>query len=89
MSTPKYQFCQEVLKFLRSEYQDSYAFEIEYYQNPEIEEIELLIKTSGLTQKISGSYMNHFYLLFCEGKFLEDRGQYLWQKELVDLIEGN
>ena len=85
----KYQFCQEVLKFLRSEYQDSYIFEIEYYQSPEAEKMELQIKTSGLIRKISNNYMNHFYYLYCEGIFLEDHKQFEWQKELIDLIEGS
>ena len=89
MSTPKYQFCQEVLNFLRSEYQDSYTFEIEYYESPGHTETVLKIKNSGFIRTISDEYMCHFYTLYRLGKFLEDRGQYLWQKELVDLIEGN
>ena len=85
----RYRFCQEVLKFLKSEYQDSYTFEIEYYQTFDKEAAELLIKTAGLIRKISDSYMNHFYCLYCEGRFLEDRKQFEWQKELIDLIEGS
>lgn len=86
--TSKHKFCEEVLKFLRSEYQDSYAFEIDYYQGLEMIKMELKIKTSGLTRIINNSYIEHYYLLYNQGQFLEDRGQWLWQKELIDLIEG-
>jgi hypothetical protein len=33
--------------------------------------------------------MNYFYELYKGNKFIKERNQYLWQKELIDLIEGS
>jgi hypothetical protein len=88
MNTPRHEFCKQVLDFLRAEYQDAYTFEIEYYESFAVNDSVLRIKNSGFIRTISNEYMNYFYSLYRQGQLLEDRKQYLWQKELIDLIEG-
>jgi hypothetical protein len=33
--------------------------------------------------------MNFIYMLYDKQGYLEDRKQYKWQKELIDMIEGS
>lgn len=82
------QFCNDVLKFLRSEYSDAYKFTIELYEQMHSCTAELKIKSSGFTRIISKCYMNYFYELYKHGDFISERNQFRWQKELIDLIEG-
>jgi hypothetical protein len=89
MNTPRHEFCKQVLDFLRAEYQDAYTFEIEFYESFGRYEVVLRIKNSGFIRTIGNEYMDYFYTLYHRGQFLEDRKQYLWQKELIDLIEGS
>ena len=90
------QFCEEVLKFLRSEYNDSYQFEVKCWlcAPPRLgvlnnEKAELTITMSPCYRLIIVNE-NMQYLLGCylSGEFIEERSQYRWQKELIDMIEG-
>ncbi len=91
------QFCKAVVDFLQSEYNYGYSFSIERYLAlpPEFrpfnkERIELKIDISPRYKiTICDDSMRYLFKLFLEGEFLEDRKQYRWQKELVDMIEGS
>ena len=90
------QFYDAVIDFLESEYGDAYDFKIERYMALPLEfqpfnkeRVELRIRLSKCYYlTIVNESMQYLFKLYCEGKFLEDRGQYLWQKELTDMIEG-
>ena len=84
----KERFCKDVLNFLKSEYNDAYEFTIELKQGQFYDTIELKIKLGDFMRIIIDSYMNYFYELYRHGDFIADRNQFVWQKELIDLIEG-
>lgn len=84
----KTSFCEEILKFLKSEYNDSYEFSVEMKRDRFTCSIELKIKTGGFTRIITSSYMEYFYELYRRRDYLEERDQFRWQKELIDLVEG-
>lgn len=91
-------FCEDVINFLQSEYNDGYSFKIERhialppefrpYYNKERIELRIDIGPSYRITIVDTS-MQYLFKLYLEGKFLEGRKQYLWQKELIDIIEGN
>ncbi len=89
-------FCKNVIDFLQSEYNDGYSFKIERYMAlpPEFrpfnkERVELKIEVSPRYRiTIGNDSMHYLFELFMTGEFLEDRKQYRWQKELIDMIEG-
>ena len=85
------QFCKDVLKFLQSEYNDSYSWELEAHRELcGIENIELKIKINHVyIIKVTSNYMKHIYLLYRSGKYISERDLYEWQKELIDIIEGS
>lgn len=90
-------FCEKVIDFLQSEYNDGYSFKIERYMAlpPEFrpfnkERIELKIDISPRYRiTICDDSVRYLFKLYLEGEFLEDRKQYKWQKELIDMIEGS
>lgn len=85
------QFCQDVLKFLKSEYDDSYRFSIEYYSalDSEKDTVQLVIEMSPCYKvKLAADAMFFIFGWYRVGEFIEERGQYRWQKELIDMIEG-
>ena len=87
------QFCEEVLKFLRAEYNDSYKFDIILYKSYGAlcnDEAELTI-TVNQDYKIKLKNNSVQFLLgsYYAQEFIEERGLYRWQKELIDIIEGS
>ena len=89
------QFCEDVLNFLRSEYSDAYEFNIERRivvparLIPNNENIELTVKMSPHYKlTIVNASMMCLFGCYRAGEFIEERGVYRWQKELVDMIEG-
>ena len=83
-------FCKDVLNFLESEYDDSYRFEIEYKStlNSKNDTVELIIIfNSNYKRKLTYDLMFFIFGWYCNGSFIEERNQYRWQKELVDIIE--
>ena len=89
-------FCNEVIKYLESEYDDSYQFEARVWTalpngliNGTNEKAELIIKMSPHYRLII-SNESMFYLLgwYLSGEYIGERNQYRWQKELIDMIEG-
>ena len=83
------QFCNDVLKFLESEYDDSYRFEIECARSLWHEKVELsIIINPRFRLTLENEYMRYLFGCYRAGEFIEERNQYRWQKELVDMIEG-
>ena len=95
------QFCKDIIEFLQSEYNDAYTFKLERYlerycaQPPQfkpfnIERLSLIIDITPVYRKIiTDDSLQYIFKLYLEDEFLDDRKQYLWQKELVDMIEGS
>jgi hypothetical protein len=88
-------FCREVLEFLKSEYNDNYHFEIEQQLSkptnflPANGNTTLTINTyPGYKIKITNDSMMYLFGWYVNGEFIEERNQYRWQKELIDMIEG-
>lgn len=89
------QFCEEVLKFLRSEYNDSYRFDIECHVTVpadisschEYAKLTVTV-TPGYKLVIVNASMQWLFSLYMTGDFIEERKQFRWQKELIDMIEG-
>jgi hypothetical protein len=90
------QFCEEVLKFLKSEYDDSYQFEVKCWLCapprlgvPNNDKAELIIRMSPCYKLIIvNENMQYLFSWYLDGEFIEERNQYRWQKELIDMIEG-
>lgn len=89
------QFCREVIKFLEMEYSGGYDFKLERtisldYHNCNKLNVELRIKVSSHYIKIlNHASIDYIFNLYREGEFIEEREQFKWQKELIDLIEGS
>lgn len=84
-------FCEDVLEFLQSTYDDSYHFEIECRKaRPPIYDMaELSITVSpNYKIKIINDWMQYIFGWYINGEFIKERNQYRWQKELIDIIEG-
>jgi hypothetical protein len=84
------QFCKDVIKFLQSEYSDAYSFNLIAHQEiSRVKDIKLEIKICpAYTKIIGGKVMEYIYQLYSVCDYLDDRKQYRWQKELIDMIEG-
>lgn len=91
------QFCKDIIEFLESEYNDAYSFKLERYiaLPPQFrpfnkERYSLIIDMSLRYRKIIvDDNIRYIYKLYQEAEYLEERKQYKWQKELVDMIEGS
>lgn len=84
------QFCIDVLEFLKSEYSDAYEYNMEVTHNIFGATAELSIRIGkSYTVKIGNTSMTYLYKLYRTGTFIKERGQWEWQKELVDIIEGS
>jgi hypothetical protein len=90
-------FCRSVIDFLQAEYSDAYEYKLEKhvalppsfapYSFPKV---ELWVKFDPhYTLKVANDNMQYLFHLYNSGEYIEERGQYLWQKELVDMIEGS
>ena len=84
-------FCKDVVEFLQLEYADGYDFNITAYQELSgIKKIELLIKVGPhFTLTVGDVSMQYLFGLYRTSEYIEERKQWLWQKELVDMIEGS
>lgn len=85
------QFCEDVLKFLLSEYNDSYNFAITCQTTMwDIDDVvELLVEINSHYKIIvSNGSMKDLFYWYLNDEFIHERNQYRWQKELIDMIEG-
>lgn len=84
------EFCEKVLEFLKSEYNDSYEFKLELAVEKNDYSAQLLVKLNNYyTLRVADYWMRQLFLTYRTGEFIEERNQYMWQKELVDIIEGS
>jgi hypothetical protein len=83
------QFCKDLLDFLWSEYNDAYEFKLELRETMTSEQAELRIRSDNYTRVIASCYMQYFYRVYLEKEYIQERKQFKWQKELIDLIEGS
>ena len=93
------QFRKDILNFLESEYNDAYTFRFEVWAGtPKLVNGKLKCEEqNNLRIKITPQYERYinddgvkYILNFYNSKeYLEDRKQYRWQKELIDMIEGS
>ena len=85
------QFCEDVIEFLQSEYNDGYNFNLEVSRSLHSEDmIELKIKVNSSYIIIVNNYcMKYIFSVYKSGKYNQERNLWQWQKELVDLIEGS
>ena len=81
-------FCSDLLKFLKSKYNDAYDFELIRTVSLDSDELVLKIKLShNATFVIDELYMNKIFLLYQHPTYDYKRSIYKWQKELIDIIE--
>lgn len=91
------EFCEKIKQFLESQYDDSYQFEVErYIALPNEfapfnkERVTIKIKYDKLhSRTIVDSNVRHLYQLYKSGYYYPERGEFAWQKELIDMIEGS
>ena len=85
------QFYKDVIDFLKSEYNDAYEYRLEVNRSiKRPDEVELKIRICGTMVVLVGTEsLQHIRSLYESEIFIEERNQYLWQKELIDLIEGS
>lgn len=85
------QFCKDVLDFLQSEYNDAYEYDLEISRSLHSSDMaELKIKVSpGCKIKINNYCMQYLFSVYRSGNFIQERKQWQWQKELIDMIEGS
>ena len=89
-------FCNDVIKFLESEYNDSYRFEIKRFValpgnliTGNNEKAELTIKFNRCCSLIIvNENMQYLFGRYRDGEYIGERNKYRWQKELIDMIEG-
>ena len=85
------QFCEEVLRFLQSEYSDGYGFRLDLTNDLTCGEDAELVVYYGTSYRliVSRNSMKYLFILWKEKTYIEERKQYAWQKELIDIIEGS
>lgn len=85
-------FMCECVKYLHTQYPDSYTFEIEAYTGLEYDEsfgkMKIFHKGTYI-KEIEDSLMQNIFFQWLRPTYIQERQQYDWQKELVDLIEGS
>ena len=89
-------FCEDVIKYLESEYDDSYRFEVKRWVAMPCGLIQGNSEKAELTVKFNNHYslivvnenMHYLFGRYRDGEFIEERNCYRWQKELIDMIEG-
>ena len=90
------QFLEDVKSFLYSQYPEEYEFETKRYiaLPPQFSlfnqtRMELVISTKPYKKTIINDNMQHIYKLYKSGYYYPERGEFAWQKELIDMIEGS
>ena len=84
-------FCEDVVQFLHDTYSDKYTFECVLESSiSSPDRVTLTIHHSEYySHVLHPSYMEGIFISYCTEEFIEERGMFLWQKELVDAIEGS
>ena len=90
------QFLEDVKTFLYSQYPEGYEFETKRYialprQFSPFSKtrMELVINTKPYKKTIVNENMQEIYKMYKTGYYYPERGEFEWQKELIDMIEGS
>lgn len=92
------QFLEDVKAFLYSQYPEGYEFETKRYiaLPPQLApyyvkhaRLELIVSSKPYKKTIVNDNMQHIYELYKSGYYYPERGEFAWQKELIDMIEGS
>lgn len=92
------QFLEDVKTFLYSQYPEGYEFETKRYiaLPPQFApyyskhaRMELVISTKPYKKIIVNENMQKIYEMYKTGYYYPERGEFEWQKELIDMIEGS
>lgn len=92
------QFLEDVKVFLYSQYPEEYEFETKRYialppqfapYYTKYARMELIINSKPYRKVIVNENMQHIYELYKSGYYYPERGEFAWQKELIDIIEGS
>ena len=67
------QFNQDVIKFLQSQYDDAHFVDV----------------TLRYKKIFTSRTLQFVYELYKTGLYYPERGEFAWQKELIDMIEGS
>lgn len=83
-------FCEDILQFLKDTYSEKYTFECVLESNAlSPDRVTLTIHHSEYySHVLHPSYMEGIFYSYCSEEFIQERGMFLWQKELVDALEG-
>ena len=86
------QFCEDLIEFLKSQYSDTFYFDVTVC--PTIDglrdiELRIVMDTYSSTKTINSKVMDNIYRLYKSGLYYPERGEFAWQKELIDMIEGS
>ena len=90
------QFLEDVEVFLHSQYPEEYEFETKSYiaLPPQFApfnktRMELVINSKPYKKIIVNENMQKIYEMYKTGYYYPERGEFEWQKELIDMIEGS
>lgn len=90
------QFLEDVKAFLYSQYPEGYEFETKRYiaLPPQFApfnktRMELVINSKPYKKIIVNENMQNIYEMYKSGYYYPERGEFAWQKELIDMIEGS
>lgn len=90
------QFLKDVEAFLHSQYPEEYEFETKSYiaLPPQFSPFNkarmgLVISTKPYRKTIVNENMQKIYEMYKTGYYYPERGEFAWQKELIDMIEGS
>lgn len=93
---PTIQFLEDIKAFLYSQYPEGYEFETKrYIALPQQlapfnkTRMELIISTKPYKKTIVNENMQHIYDSYKSGLYYPERGEFQWQTELIDMIEGS
>lgn len=89
------QFIKRVREFLNNQYNDSYKFKVERHialsnKFAPFNKERIVLKIFYKDDKIPIiHHIEHLYRLYELGYYYPERGEFAWQKELIDMIEGS
>lgn len=89
------QFIKSVKEFLNNQYDDSYKFKVERHialsnKFAPFNKERIVLKIFYKDEKIPTIHnIEHLYRLYESCYYYPERGEFAWQKELIDMIEGS
>ena len=84
------QFCEDILKFLKNEYDESYVFSLERCITlNDVDAVKLVIDCGHYKTVLNERVMWYIFGCYRSQEYIGERNQYRWQKELIDIIEGS